>query len=75
MHMNHHAIPILEKHQHDAAAIDVGINDLLKSRINININEIAKDIMNIALRCRSHNIATIFISSTVYSVIVFHTII
>ena len=73
--MNHHSIPISEEHQHDVAAIDVGINDLLKSRINININEIAKNIMNIALPCRSHNIATIFISSTVYSVIVSHTII
>ena len=28
--LNHHTIPILEEHQHDAAAIHVGINDLLK---------------------------------------------
>ena len=28
--LNHHTIPILEEHQYDAAAIHVGINDLLK---------------------------------------------
>ena len=43
----HHAIPILEGHQYYAAAIHVSINDLLKSRTNINLNEIAKDIANI----------------------------
>ena len=65
--MDHHVIPVLEEHQYDAAVIHVGINDLLKSRTNINVSEITKDIINIALRCRSHNIATIFISSIVYS--------
>ena len=73
--MDHHVIPILEEHQYDAAVIHVGINDLLKSRTNINVSEIAEDIINIALRCRSHNIATIFISSIVYSTKVSHTII
>ena len=73
--MEHHAMPILEEHQYDAAAIHVGINDLLKSRTNIKVNEIAKNIINIALRCRSHIIATIFISSVVYSTKVAHTII
>ena len=58
--MNHHTIPVLEEHQYDAAAIHVCINDFLKSRTNINLNKIAKDITNITLRCRSHNIATIF---------------
>ena len=48
---------------------------MLKSRTNINVSEIAKDIINIALRCRSHNIATIFISSIVYSTKVSHAII
>ena len=57
------------------AVIHVGINDLLKCRTNINVSEIAKDIINIALRCRSHNIATILIASIVYSTKVSHTII
>ena len=48
---------------------------MLKSRTNIRVNEIAKDIINIALRCRSHAIATIFISRIVYSSKVSHTII
>ena len=78
--MDHHDIPILEEHQYDAAAIRVGIDDLLKSRTNINVSEIAKDIINIALSCWSHNtllegIATIFISSIVYRTKVSHTII
>ena len=71
--MDHHAITILEEHQYDAAVIHFGINDLLKSRTNINVSEIAKDIINIALRCRSHNIATTFISSIVYSTNISHT--
>ena len=28
--LNHHIIPILEEHQYDAAAIHVGVNNLLK---------------------------------------------
>ena len=73
--MDHHVIPILEEHEYDAAFIHFCINDSLKIRTNINISEIGKDIINIALRCRSHNIATIFISSMVYSTKVSHTII
>ena len=73
--MDHDVIPILEEHQYDAAAIHLGINNLLKSRTNINVREIAKDTINIALRYRSHNTATIFISSIVYSTIASHTII
>ena len=46
---------------------------MLKSRANINVNEIANVIINIALRCRSHNIATIFISSIVHSPKISHT--
>ena len=75
MQMDHHAIPILEEHRYDTAAIPGGINDLLKSRTNINVSEIAKDSINITLRCRSHNIVTIFISGIVYSNQVSHTII
>ena len=64
--MDHRVIPNLEEHH-------VGINDLLKSRTNINVSEIAKDIIDIALCCRSHNIETIFISGIVYSTKVSHT--
>ena len=71
--MDNHAIPILEEHQYDAAVMHVGINDLLKSRANINVSEIEKNIVNIALRCQSHNIATVFISSIVYSTKISHT--
>ena len=67
------AIPILEEHQYYAAVKHVGMNDLLKSRTNITVSEVAKDIINIALRCRSHNIATIFVSSIVYSTKNSHT--
>ena len=70
---DHHAVIILQEHQHDATAIHLSINNILKSRKN-NVNEIAKDIKNKALRCRSQNIAKIFIFSTVYSK-VSHTII
>ena len=73
--MDHHVIPILEEHQYDAAVIHVGIKDLLKSLTNINVSEIAKDIINIAFLCRSHNIATIFISNIAYSAKVSHMII
>ena len=64
--MDHPTIPILEEHQYDAAAIQVGISELLNCRTNINVNEIAKDIINIALRCQIHNIATMFIFSMVF---------
>ena len=73
--MDHHSIPILEEHQYDAATIHVGINDLPKSRTNIDANEIAKAIINLALHCWRHNVATIFISSIVYSTNISHTII
>ena len=65
--MDHHIISVSEEHEYGAAAIHVGIKDLLKSRTNFNVSEIAKDIINIALSCRSHNIASIFISSITYS--------
>ena len=72
--MDHHVISILEEHQYGAAATHVGIKDLLKSRTNFDVSEIAKDIINIALSCRSLNIATIFISSITYSTKISHMI-
>ena len=71
--IDHDAIPIFDKHQYNAAIIHVGINDLLTSRTRIKVSEIAKHIVNVALRSRSHNIATIFISSIVYSTKISHT--
>ena len=55
--LSHHTIPILEEHQYDAAAIYVRINDLLKGMPNnVTIDNICNDILEIALRCRNHNI-------------------
>ena len=66
--LNHHTIPILEEHQCDAAAIHVGINDLLKGMPNnVCVDSICNDILEIALRCRNHNIGEVFISSVAYS--------
>ena len=73
--MDHDTIPILEEHQYDVAAIHGGINDLLKSRTNINVNEISKDIINLALRCRSHKFQQSIISSIIYSTKVSRTLI
>ena len=66
--LNHHTIPILEEHQYDAAAIHVGINDLLKGMSNnVTLDNICNDILEIALRCRNYNIGEVFISSVAYS--------
>ena len=73
--MDHHTIPILEEHQSDAAAIRVRINGFIKCRTSFNVNKNAKDFINIALRCQSHNLARIFISSVGYSTKVSYTII
>ena len=67
MQLDHHTIPILQEQYYDAAGIHVGINDLLNSSSKKSVDEICDDIIKIALRCRSHNIATIFISSIAYS--------
>ena len=67
MQLNHHTIPILQEQYYDAAGIHVGINDLLNSSSKKSVDEICDDIIKITLRCRSHNIATIFISSVAYS--------
>ena len=65
--LDHHTIPILQEQYYDAVGIHVGINDLLNSSFKKIVDEICDDIIKIALRCRSHNIATIFISSIAYS--------
>ena len=63
--LNYQTIPIIEGHNYDAAAIHVGINDLLSS--NKSVNDICRDIISIGLRCRSNNISKVFISSLAYS--------
>ena len=66
--LNHHTIPILEEHQYDAAAIHVGINDLLKEMSkNVTVDSICNDILEIALGCHNHNIGEVFMSSVAYS--------
>ena len=65
--LDHHTISILQEQYYDAAGIHVGINDLLNSSSKKSVDEICDDIIKIALRCRSHNIANIFISSIAYS--------
>ena len=67
MQLDHHTIPTLQEQYYDAAGIHVGINDLLNSSSKKSVDEICDDIIKIALRCSSHNIATIFISSIAYS--------
>ena len=63
-----HSIPILQEHEYGRAIIHVGINDLIKNpNENKDTAKIARDVINIALRCRNHNIGTVFISSIVYS--------
>ena len=66
MQLGHHTIPILQEQYHYAVGIHVGINDLLNSSSKKSVNEICDDIIKITLRCRSQNIATIFISSIAY---------
>ena len=61
--LDQHTIPVL----HGVAGIPVGINDLLNSSSTKSINEICHDITKIALGCRSHNVAVIFIPSIAYS--------
>ena len=65
--LDHHTIPILQEQYYDAAGNHVGINNLLNSSSKKSVYEICDDIIKIALRCCSHNIATISISSIAYS--------
>ena len=67
MQLDHHTVLILQEQYYDAAGIHVGINNLLNSSSKKSVDEICDDIIKIALRCRSHNIATIFISSIAYN--------
>ena len=49
--LNHDTIPILEEHQYDAAAIHIGVNNLLKGMPNnVTVDSICNDILEIALR-------------------------
>ena len=63
--LNYQTIPAIQGNNYDAAAIHVGINDLLSS--NKSVNDICRDIISIGLRCRSNNISKVFISSIAYS--------
>ena len=63
--LNYQTIPVIQGNNYDAAAIHVGINDLLSS--NKSVNDICRDIISIGLRCRSNNISNVFISSIAYS--------
>ena len=67
MRLDHHTIQILQEQYYDAAGNHAGINNLLNISSKKSVYEICDDIIKIALRCRSHNIATIFISSIAYS--------
>ena len=49
--LEHHAVPILEKQQYDAAGHYVEINDLLKNILTTkSLDKISNDIINIAKR-------------------------
>ena len=63
--LNYQTTPAIQGNNYDAAAIHVGINDLLSS--NKSVNDICRDIISIGLRCRSNNISNVFISSIAYS--------
>ena len=52
--LNHHTIPLLEEHQYGAAAI------------HVTVDSICNDILEVALRCRNHNIGEVFISGVAY---------
>ena len=67
MQLDHHTISTLQEQYYGAAGIHIGINDLLNSSPKKSVDEICDDIIKFALRCRSHNIVTIFISSIAYS--------
>ena len=67
MQLDHHTISILQEQYYDAAWIHVEINDLQNSSSKKSVHESCNDIIEIVLRCRSHNIATIIISSIAYS--------
>lgn len=45
--LNHHTTPILEDNQHDAAAIHVGNNDLLKGTPNVSVESLYNDTLKL----------------------------
>ena len=63
--LNYQTIPAIQGNNYYAAAIHVGINDLLSS--NKSVSDICRDIISIGLTCRSNNISKVFISSIAYS--------
>ena len=63
--LNNHTISLLEDNSYNAAAIYVGINDLLSNVKST--NHISKDIIDICLSWINSNTGTIFISSIAYS--------
>ena len=66
--LNHHTIPVLEDYQYDAAVIYVGMNDLPNGMSNnVTVDSICNGILQIALRCRNHDIGEVFISNVAYS--------
>ena len=67
MQFDHHATPILQEQYCDAAGIHVEIKDLLCLAKKKSVDKICDNIIKIALRCCSHNIPIIFISSIAYS--------
>ena len=67
MQFDHHATPVLQEQYYDAAGIHVRINDLLCLTKKKSVDEIYDNIIKTALRCCSHTIPTIFISSIAYN--------
>ena len=57
--LNYQIIPVIQGNNHEAAAIHVGISDLLSS--NKSVNGICRDIISIELRCRSNNISKVLL--------------
>ena len=60
---NHYTIQILQEQYYDAAAVHVGINDLLNCSSKKSIDEICDGIIKIVLRRCSHNISSIAYST------------
>ena len=63
--LHYHSLPTLKSHRYDAAAIHVGIIDLLNNDSRndpenyVALDEICGNIVNLGLRCRSFNIPKI----------------
>ena len=57
--------PTLEEYTYGAAIIHVGINDILRCKIDEELKELPNNIMKIAHACQEYNIRKIFYSSIV----------